>query len=124
MSTGGEREPARGASVSPGDRVRHADEPGLGTGTVLRLAGERAVIDWDGGGSNELATISNLIPAASSEPAPTPAQPPTRQASPRRTMQGLSALPRGAFGGDSKNPTQPPPRPDEPDIEISVEDDG
>jgi hypothetical protein len=39
-------------------------------------------------------------------------------------MQGLSALPRGAFGGDQKSPSQPPPKADDPDIEINVEDEG
>jgi chromosome segregation ATPase len=68
-------------------------------------------------------TTQALIPAAVSEPAPTPAQPAVRVASPRRTMQGLSALPRGAFGGDAKSPSQPPPKPtDDADIEISVDD--
>ncbi len=53
----------------------------------------------------------------------TPMQGTTRQANPKRTMQGLSALPRGAFGSDETSATAPlPPKPEEPDIEISVDD--
>lgn len=47
--------------VQPGDRVGDPGDSELGEGTVLRVRGEYAVVDWDDDGSNELHRTVNLV---------------------------------------------------------------